>query len=45
MRTIFEFSAENAKIVDWLADDAVCCELLSDEEGLMVARSFEPYSG
>jgi hypothetical protein len=29
MRTIFEFSTENAKSVDWLADDAVCCELLS----------------
>jgi hypothetical protein len=30
MRTIFELSAENAKIADCLAEDAVCCEPVSD---------------
>ena len=29
MLTIFEFSAEKAKSADWLADDAVHCELVS----------------
>ncbi len=35
MRSIFDFSAENAKIVDWVADGAVCCELLSAMNSLL----------
>lgn len=36
-RTIFEFSAENAKSADWLADEPVRYELLS-----LLDREFSP---
>jgi hypothetical protein len=35
LRRILEFSAENAEIVDWVADVAVRFELFSDEAALM----------
>jgi hypothetical protein len=40
MRSIFDFSRENTKIADWLADDAVWCEPVSDEVGLMMEGLF-----
>jgi hypothetical protein len=39
MRAIFEFSAENAKIADCLADDAVRCELLSGSNSLIIREN------
>ena len=39
MRAILEFSAENAKIEDWLADDAVQCELLSASNSLIIREN------
>jgi hypothetical protein len=39
MRTIFEFSAENAEIADWVADDPVRCELLSRSNSLMIREN------
>jgi len=38
MRSIFDFSEENAEVADWLADDAVWCELLSDKVGEAISR-------
>ena len=39
MRTIFEFSAENAEIADWVADDPVRRELLSRSNSLMIREN------
>jgi hypothetical protein len=39
MRSIFDTSAENAKIADWLADGAVCCELLSESNSLIIREN------
>jgi hypothetical protein len=39
MRTIFQVSAEKVKIADWVADDAVCCELLSSSNSLIIREN------
>jgi hypothetical protein len=39
MRTIFYFFTENAKIADWVADDAVWCELLSASNSLIIREN------
>jgi hypothetical protein len=39
MRTIFKFSAENAKIADWVADGAVWRELLSGSNSLIIREN------
>jgi hypothetical protein len=44
MRPIFDFSTENAKIADWLADDAVCCEPLSVIEFPVRQGRYREYS-
>jgi hypothetical protein len=39
MRAIFEFPLENAKVADWVADDAVLCELLSTSNSLSIRKN------
>jgi len=39
VRNVFDFSAENAKIVDWMADEAVWCELLSVSNSLIIREN------
>jgi len=39
MRAIFEISPESGDLVDWVADDAVCCERLSASNSLIIREN------